>query len=125
MNHFESQHHQPRHHDTYLPIRNIHKNPTILFVLYVSALKSVMFAPWEHDAPSKLPHPLSSDTDTFSQYGSNEVSGMSSCNLFHLSGRTVLSLSVISQICNVHNTTTALPLHIQSDNLDALQNHFF
>ena len=35
-----------------------------------------MFAPWEHDAPSKLP-PLSSDTDTFSQYGSNEVSGMS------------------------------------------------
>ena len=108
-----------------------------------------MFAPWEHDAPSKLP-PLSSDTDTFSQYGSNEVSGMSSCNLFHLSGRTilsktpylfwimyqlvrypkeidipVLSLSVISQICNVHNTTTALPLHIQSNNLDALQNQFF
>ena len=60
-----------------LHIRNIHKNPTILFVLYISALKSVMFAPWEHDAPSKLPHPLSSDTDTFSQYGSNEVSGMS------------------------------------------------
>ena len=43
-----------------------------------------MFAPWEHDAPSKMP-PLSSDTDTFSQYGSNEVSGMSR-NLLHLSG---------------------------------------
>ena len=37
----------------------------------------------------------------------------------------VLSLGVISQICNVHNTTTALPLHIQSNNLDALQNQFF
>ena len=36
LNHFESQHHQSRHHDTYLP-RNIHKNPTILYY---------MFQPW-------------------------------------------------------------------------------